>query len=117
MPPALTGCTAMDGPCGSPDNPEATPPNKQVLKLHARLQKAGSSVLIQARTGRIGLGKFLYNCKVPGVLSVKSKCGAAKKRLSIWLYSVLKQNAGNASVRMEESTIRNSLGRAREKRG
>jgi hypothetical protein len=39
--------------------PEDTPPNKAVLKLHLGLQKAESSVLVQARTARIGLAKFL----------------------------------------------------------
>jgi hypothetical protein len=48
---------------------EDTPPNEAVLKLHSGLRKAESSVLVQARTGRIGLAKFLYNRKVPGVLT------------------------------------------------
>jgi hypothetical protein len=46
-----------------------TPPNKAVLKLHFRLRKAESSVLVQACTSRIGLAKFLYNCKVLRVLT------------------------------------------------
>jgi hypothetical protein len=49
--------------------PKDTPPNEAVLKLHFRLRKAESFVLVQARTGRIGLAKFLYNCKVLGVLT------------------------------------------------
>jgi hypothetical protein len=48
---------------------EDTPLNEAVLKLHSGLRKAESSVLVQARTGRIGLAKFLYNCKVLGVLT------------------------------------------------
>ena len=56
--------------------PEAAPPTKAVLKLHAGLQKAESSVLVQARTGRIGLAKFLYNCNVLGILSTQCRCGA-----------------------------------------
>ena len=43
---------------------EDTPPNRAVLKLHSGLRKAESSVLVQARTGRIGLAKFLYSRKV-----------------------------------------------------
>jgi hypothetical protein len=46
-------------PGGRQAVPKNTPPNRRVLKLHAGLQKAESSVLVQARTGRIGLAKFL----------------------------------------------------------
>jgi hypothetical protein len=45
-----------------------------VLKLHSGLRKAESSVLVQTRTGRIGLAKFLYSRKVPGVLSAQCRC-------------------------------------------
>jgi hypothetical protein len=51
-------------------------PNRQVLKMHSRLQKAESAVLVQARTGCIGLARFLYSRKVPGVQSAKCRCGA-----------------------------------------
>lgn len=66
-------------PGGHQRIPEDTPPNKAVLKLHSGLRKAESSVLIQARTGRIGLAKFLYNRKVPGVLSAQCRCGAGEE--------------------------------------
>jgi hypothetical protein len=59
--------------------PEDTPPNKGVLKLYAGLRKAESSVLVQASTGRIGLAKFLYNRKVPGILSAQCRCGAGEE--------------------------------------
>jgi hypothetical protein len=59
--------------------PEDTPPNKAVLKLHSGLRKAESSVLVQARTGRTGLAKFLYNRKVPGVLPAQCRCGAGEE--------------------------------------
>jgi hypothetical protein len=74
-----TGCTARDGPWGRQTIPEDTPPNKQMLKLHAGLQKAESSVLVQARTGRIGLARFLYNHKVPGVLYAQCRRGAGEE--------------------------------------
>jgi hypothetical protein len=50
-----------------------------VLKLHSGLRKAESSVLVQARTGSIGLAKFLYKRKVPGVLSAQCRCGAGEE--------------------------------------
>ena len=59
--------------------PEYTPPKKAVLKLHSGLRKAESSVLVQARTGRIGLAKFLYNCKVPGILSTQCRFRAGEE--------------------------------------
>jgi hypothetical protein len=59
--------------------PKDTPPNKAALKLHSKLRKAESSVLIQARTSRIGLTKFLYNRKVLGVLTAQCRCGAGEE--------------------------------------
>ena len=66
---------------GSRAIPEDTPPSKAVLKLHRGLQKAESSILVQTRTGRIGLAKFLYSRKVPGVLSAQCRCGAREETL------------------------------------
>jgi hypothetical protein len=59
--------------------PEDTPLNKAVVRLHAGLQKAESSVLVQARTGRIGLAKFLYNRKAPGIQSAQCRCGLGEE--------------------------------------
>jgi hypothetical protein len=56
-----------------------TPPNEAVLKLHSGLRKAESSVLVQARTGRIGLAKFFYNRKVLGVLTAQCRCRAGEE--------------------------------------
>ena len=41
-------------------------PDKNILKLHANLRKAESSVLIQLRTGKVGLAKFPHKRQVPG---------------------------------------------------
>jgi hypothetical protein len=59
--------------------PEDALPNKAILKIHSGLRKAKSSVLVQARTGRIGLAKFLYKCRVPGVLSAQCRCKAGEE--------------------------------------
>jgi hypothetical protein len=56
-----------------------TSPNRAVLKLHVGLRKAESSVLVQASTGRIGVAKFLYNRRVPGVLSAQCSCEAGEE--------------------------------------
>ena len=51
------------------------PPNLAVLKLHQGLHKAESSVLIQARTEKIGFAQFLYQHKVPGITTNQCTCG------------------------------------------
>jgi exonuclease III len=49
-------------------------PNRDVLKLHRDLFKAESSALIQFRTGRTGLNRFLASMRVPNV-DPQCKCG------------------------------------------
>jgi hypothetical protein len=56
--------------------PEDPPPTEQVLKLHKDLRKAESALLVQVRTGHIGLAKFLYSRKVPGIVTAKCQCTA-----------------------------------------
>jgi hypothetical protein len=58
---------------------EDTAPDKRVLELHTGLRKAESTMLIQARTGKIGLAKFWYTRKVPGVLSAQCECGRGEE--------------------------------------
>ena len=50
-------------------------PSASRLKLHKQLKKAESSVLVQARTGRIGLAHFLNKARVPGYETLACKCG------------------------------------------
>ena len=45
------------------------------LELHSGLTKAQSSVLIQMRTGKIGLNAFLFHRKVPGYETPLCTCG------------------------------------------
>jgi len=58
----------------SPAIPEDTEPTAKVLALHKNLRKAESSVLVQARTGCIGLKQFLYKRRVLGVTSPNCTC-------------------------------------------
>ena len=44
------------------------------LKLYEHLKKAESSVLVQARTGRIGLAHFLNKANVPGFIEPMCRC-------------------------------------------
>ena len=55
---------------------EDTPPTDKVIELHKGLRKAESTLLVQARTKKIGLAEFLYSRKVPGVKTAKCQCGA-----------------------------------------
>ena len=61
--------------------PAATkkPPDKHVLKLHKGLHKAESSILVQARTGKIGLRDFLFKRRVPGFDSPWCNCGQGRE--------------------------------------
>ena len=49
------------------------------IGCHGRLRKAESSLLIQARTGKIGLRKFLFQVGVPGIQSPWCDCGNAEE--------------------------------------
>jgi hypothetical protein len=51
------------------------PPSEKVLSLHQGLHKAESSLLVQLRTGKIGLRDFLHNIGVPEVTSAACTCG------------------------------------------
>ena len=62
--------------------PEATidtTPTAQILKLHDGLQKAESSMLVQVRTGSIGLRKHLYRRRVPGFTTAQCPCGGGEE--------------------------------------
>ena len=54
-------------------------PDQSSLKLYSQLKKAESSVLFQARTGRIGLRRFLASVKVPGIESAECLCGKGRE--------------------------------------
>jgi len=54
--------------------PTNTPPTKKTLELHTGLRKAESALLVQARTGRIGLAQFLNSRRVPGYETAKCRC-------------------------------------------
>ena len=66
-------------PGGRTTIPANTPPTNRILSLHRELQKAESALLVQCRTGRIGLAKFLYEQRVPGIQTAQCQCGAGKE--------------------------------------
>jgi hypothetical protein len=54
-------------------------PDQSSLKLYSQLKKAESSALFQARTGRIGLRRFLASARVPGIESGECLCGKGRE--------------------------------------
>ena len=55
----------------------------KTLRKHARLTKAESSLLVQARTGVIGLREFLFRRKVPGFNTPYCECGTGKETVEL----------------------------------
>ena len=49
-------------------------PTKKTLKIHRGLGKAASTLIVQMRTEKIGLKKFLHSRKVPGFDSPECPC-------------------------------------------
>ena len=51
-------------------------------KLHTKLSKGLSSLLVRMRTGKIGLRKYLHNRKVPDVDNPMCQCGQAPQSVT-----------------------------------
>jgi Reverse transcriptase (RNA-dependent DNA polymerase) len=49
------------------------------LRRHKKLRKEESSLLVQARTGRIGLRKFLFLRRVPSIATPYCECGGEEE--------------------------------------
>jgi ribonuclease HI len=49
-------------------------PTKETRRLHTGKKKGPSALLTQLRTGKIGFNAFLYNMKVPSVISPRCAC-------------------------------------------
>jgi len=68
------------------DTPDFTP---KALRKHGTLRKHESSALIQIRTGKIGLRAFLFDCRVPGVVSPNCECGSRETAAHVILHCPL----------------------------
>ena len=62
-------------------------PSKKTLTLHQNLPRLLSSVLIQMRTGKIGLRHFLHSRGVPGVEDDTCLCGQGPRKVEHALLS------------------------------
>ena len=72
--------------------------HKDNLELYEKLQKAEASLLLQIRTGRIGLASFLFRAGVPDFATPLCMCGQAEETAkhitsSCSLYSRQRQQA------------------------
>jgi ribonuclease HI len=56
--------------------------SRGVLKLHQELSKPLSSILVQMRTGRIGLRHYLFSRHVPEIDNDRCQCGQASQTIS-----------------------------------
>lgn len=56
------------------------PPKREIIARHKNLRKAESAIMIQVRTGKIGLAKFLHKANVPEFSSpTYRKCGRGEE--------------------------------------
>ena len=57
----------------------APKPSRKVLHLHDKLPKWISSLMVQMRTGKIGLKKFLYERNIPDIDDTECACGEGEE--------------------------------------
>ncbi|EAQ87046.1 hypothetical protein CHGG_08299 [Chaetomium globosum CBS 148.51] len=78
---------AITRPADDFDHQQETLFRNETLRRHDGLSKAKSSLLIQIRTGAIGLRDFLFTRGVPGVLTPACECGERREtaeHLVVW---------------------------------
>jgi hypothetical protein len=78
---------AVVRPADDFDHQQQTLFRDKTLRRHEGLSKAESSLLIQVRTGDIGLRDFLFKRGVPGVLTPHCECGEGREtaeHLVVW---------------------------------
>ena len=74
-------------------------PHKNNLKLYKELQKAEASLLLQIRTGRIGLASFLFRAGASDFPTPLCVCGQAEETANISpLHALFIQDKDNKSL-------------------
>ena len=89
-------------PGNKPQQPADEQPifTDKVLRIHESLSKAASSLLIQARTGTIGLLDFLFQAKAQGIPTTYCHCGRGREtveHLVVWCPNPPKPKTWNSS--------------------
>ncbi|EAQ86126.1 hypothetical protein CHGG_07379 [Chaetomium globosum CBS 148.51] len=85
----LTACSKIQQRLRSRSGNRGRPRN-EALRRHDGLSKAKSSLLIQIRTGGIGLRDFLFTRGVPEVLTPACECGEGREtaeHLVVWCFA------------------------------
>jgi hypothetical protein len=75
---AQQSCHSMwqaSAPSPAPLTSIEAPPGTEVLALHQLLRKPESALALQLRTGKNGFNAFLYQARVPSLLSPLCSCG------------------------------------------
>ena len=87
-------------------------PTKKTLKLHKGLCKAASTLIVQMRTEKIGLKKFLHFRKVPGFDSPECPCRRGMQSAKHVL-TECRANARERNRTWEEERRKAAFGRIR----
>lgn len=80
----------------------APEPSRKILALHRGTPRALSSLMVQMRTGKIGLRHFLHQRRVPGIMSGECDCGRGLQTVSHVLYKCGKFDGLRLSFRMPD---------------
>ena len=78
-------------------------PKSNIVKLHAGLSKELSSLVIQMRTGKIGLRQFLFERKVPGIEDGRCECRQGNQTVKHVLLNCRRHNRDRQGLWAEES--------------
>ena len=80
----------------------APEPSRKTLALHRGTPRALSSLIVQMRTGKIGLRHFLHQRRVPGMTSGECDCGCGLQTVSHVLYTCSKFDGLRLTFRMPD---------------
>ncbi len=78
-------------------------PKSNIVKLHVELCKELSSLVIQMRTGKIGIRQFLYERKVPGIEDGRCECRQRNQTVKHVLLNCRRYNTERQGLWAEES--------------
>ena len=78
-------------------------PRRGIVKLHLGLTKELSSLVIQMRTGKIGLREFLFQRKVPGITDGRCTCRQGTQTVKHVLLECRLYNQMRRGLWIEES--------------
>ena len=87
-------------------------PKSNMVKLHAGLSKELSSLLMQMRTGKIGLRQFLFERRVPGIEYGRCECRQINQTVKHVLLNCRRYNKERRGFWTEQSRKAQEGGRS-----